>query len=629
MILQRLDSKITEIDKSYRKVSSGDVIVVDYETTGLYTQQGHRPFTVILTWCNDGYSEILDQDKSPEFFLQRLRSIWENASVVKVAHNAKFEIKMTKALGIAVKGMVHCTMIQHQMLNNLAIKHALDYAAIQYAGIVPEWVAADKAVEKALKIYGSHYKIPRYILHAYMWYDGERCALLHETQFPMLKQDKAMYACYLRELEAMHATVELESNGLMLHEKNAKDLLAWLHSEVKTVDIESNKICGKYVNLQSEKQLKRLLYSEMKLDPVYNKKKKISTDKDAIETLRKKYDLPILDCILKKRAYTKGIAMISSYIDNAVDGILYPNINTNSAGTGRQSSSDPINFQNIQKEFSLRTRFAVPARKCFRPRPGCVFFLFDYQGIEMRLYVQGTGSKRLIALVEKNFDFHDACAKNFYADRYTNIDTCFSYMYDKFKDEIKTTKDPEGLFKRLKKILRSAAKNGRFAMAYGAGIVTLADTLMLPIEDTIEGRERDREEYPEFYVFMDECTHEAEINGYITTYSGRKLQVPHDRTYAATDYKIQGSAAEVMKIGEIQVTDYLVNTLLRQVKVLLPIHDELIFEFPRYLFPQRFEILQEIRKRMIDIKHITVNLEVEVKMTTTTWDKAKEVSIGL
>lgn len=627
--LTRLNNEI-KTTTHVRKVLDGDCIVVDYETDGLYTYRGHKPFTVVLTWCNDGYSEIIYEDQNPAFFHQRLKSIWENPKVIKVSHNAKFEIKMTMAMGIAVKGMVHCTMIQHQMLNNLAIKHSLDYAALQYAGVVPEWIAADKAVDKAKKIYGYRFdKIPRYVLNTYMWFDGERCALLHETQFPLLQKDTEMLKCYMREIAVMYVTIILESNGIMIHEKNLDKLIKWMQTELKQVDADAFKLLGKYVNLQSEKQLKHLLYTEMKLDPVYNKKKKISTDKDALEVLRKKYELPILDLILKKRAYTKGMAMLTAYKENAIDGILYPNINTNSAGTGRQSSSDPINFQNIQKEFSLRTRFAVPARSCFRPRPGHVFFLIDYQGIEMRLYVQGTKSKRLYDLVATNFDFHNACAINFYAERYTTIDGCFEFLFDKFADEIRTTKDHEALYKKLKKVLRSAAKNGRFAMAYGAGIITLADTLMLTIDDAREGKERDKLEYPEFYTFMDQCTYEAETKGHIVTFGGRKLQVPHDRLYAATDYKIQGSAAEVMKQGEIQVQDYLSQYWKNQIKLLLTIHDELIFEFPRHLLPQRNIILQDLRKNMIDIEGIDVNLDVEIKMTTTTWDKAKEVTFGL
>jgi DNA polymerase I len=616
-----------------RLIKPGDVIVVDYETTGLSIPHGAEVFSVVLTWIDDGHTEIYDRED--KFFLPKLKAIWENEKVEKVAHHLKFEYKFTTSLKIVPRGKLHCTMIQHQLLHNLAYKHSLDYAARQYAGIVMEWDEADKAVDKCKSIYGDDYsKFPRDLMHKYMMYDGERTALLHNVQYPLISAERRSLNEYHNEIALIRTTARMESNGIMIERKNAKEMLAWMDTELKDVDVKAEKIVGGPVNLQSHKQLKKVLFEKFKLPSVGTTKSgEPSTDKGAIEALRDINDHPILDLILKKRSYTKGQAMINAYLEYSINDILYPNINTNAAGTGRESSSDPINFQNIQKEVSLKTRFPVAARRCFRARPKYFFFLKDFQGIEMRLYVQGTNEPRLIKLVEQNFDFHDACAKNFYNELYTVRKYCLEFfmrMNKNFKKEIQDvyrTEDEDkinAVYKKYKKTLRSAAKNGRFAMAYGAGIDTLASTLMLSYAQAYEGKARDKDEYPEFYAYMDKCTRQAKKFGYIETFFGRKLNVPSDRPYAATDYAIQGSAAGVMKRAQVAVDAYIEKELDDQVKLILPIHDEIIFEYPRSLYPQRNEILSEIRKRMINIECITVPLEIEVKMTTTTWDRAVE-----
>jgi DNA polymerase-1 len=587
-----------------RTLIPGDEVAVDYETVGLRTQDGARAFTVNFTWVKDGHSETVDAAPARVAFIRRLREVWENDKVVKIAHNLKFEYHHTLALGITPRVELHDTMVMHQMLNNLAPRHSLDHVARRFAGHVEEWDECDSEVAKAARIYGTYDKIPRDLMHKYQRADGERCALIYGAMAPLLRANPKVWADYQNEIELIKVTVRMENNGIMLDKGNSLGLIDWMLGELQDVEHQTLQLVGEQVNLSSPKQLAKLLYEKYHLPvPSWSDAGEPQTGKDALEKLRLTHDHPIIDLILKNRAYKKGIAMIRSYIEHSKEGdILYPNINTNKAGTGRQSSSDPINFQNIQKEFSLRTRFAVPARKCFRARPGSVWYCIDYQGIEMRLGVQGTGSERLIKMVGENFDFHAACAASFYGDRFIK----------------ETDKTKRGM-------LRGAAKNTRFLMFYGGGIEAAAKTLGLSLEETKDGYERDKEEYPEFYAFMDRCTRLARKNGYIETFFGRRLQVYHDKPYTATDYCIQGSAAGVLKRAEVALDKYFTEELDGQVKMLLPVHDELIIEFPRRLFLQRNEILGNIRQLMINIEYITVPLEVEVKYTSTTWDKAKEL----
>lgn len=580
-----------------------DVVAVDYETTGFQFDPGARVFSFSLTWAgSDGYTEIwrkggavyifdgdgrlVDKGACPVgAFVNRLEEFWESPCA-GVAHNLKFELHFTKIEGLEINPdkVLHDTMIQHQYLDNLCHSHALNYLSLRYNGRCKEWIEADQAVAHAAKIYGSYDKIPEELMTPYQVADGQRGMLLHEVFWPHVKpQDE-----YFNEIELIRTTVDMERHGFMIHKDEAKKLLNWMQHILLLNTSDTSHILGRYVNLLSEKQVKALLFSELGLP----RQEKI--DKDAIEELRRVSNHPILDCILKARSYTKGTAMITGYLKAADrDGCVHPNIWTNKASTGRESSDNP-NLQNVSKEVKAGARFTVPARRCFRPRPGKVLLMADYSGIEMRLAVQGTGSEKLFQLCIDGYDFHAACATAFYGVKYTDEQNA-----------------------GIKKSLRSRAKNARFAMLYGAGLEQTAHTLGLTIDETTVGYNRDKEEFPEFYELMDRCTQQAKKHGFITTFFGRKLRVPHDRPYAATDFLIQGSAAALFKHAQNEV-----HKLFQEVSganIVIPVHDELVMEIDRGI--DLTELAPLIKAKMIEHPQIVVKLDVDFSVSTITWDK--------
>jgi DNA polymerase-1 len=438
--------------------------------------------------------------------------------------------------------------------------------------------------------------------------------LLFKTFYPFIQRDPKLMAEYINEIETVKTTIRMEMRGIMVCKQEAEKLKNWLEDELVQIEIRTAELVPYAINLNSPVQVIKLLYTDLKWPVIELNKSGLapSTEKDVLEKLRgmqADLNMPqnavdILDLILKQRSYTKGLGMVQSYLDASDGGyILHPHINTNAARTGRESSENP-NMQNISKEAALKTRYPVPARKCFRARPGYILILIDYSGIEMRLAVQATGSARLIKLLESDFDFHDACAKSFFGSRYINAD------------------------KKLKKILRSAAKNGRFAMLYGAGIQQVAATLGLTLAEAKAGVDRDKQDFPEFYTMMDDCIREASQTGHIVTFFGRKLKVNRKKAYTATDYKIQGSAAALFKRAQVRVDKYLREVWNDEIAIWLPVHDELILEMPRKYLPQRDVILREIRKIMLSFVEITVKLNVEMKQSTYTWADAQEFALA-
>jgi DNA polymerase I-like protein with 3'-5' exonuclease and polymerase domains len=587
-----------------RAIKDSDTIVIDYETTGLVQDPSARVFSYSLTWIDDGYdgyTEVYRLDvpkKIPlSLYEDRIQDFW-SSPCSGVAHNFAFENHMTLREGWKQNSQkqMHDTMIMHQYINNLSSSNQLKYLASLYAGIVREWEGPWKVVKKAFKIYGRYDLIPEELMHPYQVADGEATASLYSLFLPLVKP----WDEYLNEIKLIYTTVRMERLGFMVARDKAQSLLAPMQDEIASNEIEIEAIAGRKLNMNSPAQLSRFLYNELGLP------NQGSVNNDALENLRKISDLPILDCILKARAYTRGISTVQSYLDlSEHNGAIHPSINTNKARTGRETSENP-NMQNVSKEVKAGAKYTVAARRCFRARPGYFLLLADYAGIEMRLGVQGTKSERLIKLCHSDFDFHDACATSFYGKRYTE------------------EKNP-----KIKKALRGRAKNARFAMFYGAGIKQTADTLGLSIEEVTIGYEHDRKDFPEIYSFMDECTAFAKTNGYIETFFGRKLRTEADRAYVATDYKIQGSAAALFKHAQVDVDKYFINTFGDNLaRCILPVHDELVMELHRSLLPQLDSMMVTINKTMTDYPQITVPIKIEFNISMLTWDAKKEITYG-
>lgn len=585
----------------------------DYETTGLRPYHGDRIFSYCIG-SDTGSVDIRRVDRKDKVTnWKKLKSFFKDTSIGKIAHNLKFELSMNYVHGIEYpeETIFHDTMMMSRMLRSDAPSHKLDDLCRFYCGdseLTREWDRIDNEVARIFKVTDSYQKIPKYLMDEYQKADGERTMLLFELFYPIIKKDTDLYNSYKVEIQTVITTQRLESHGIRFSPWHAKKLIVWMQEELDKIQHKLYDMFGEYINLNSDKEIIRLLFGKLDMPILkYTKNKNPVVDKDAIFFLQKENPHPVLDCILKQRSYTKGISIIKGYEKSCKEVekgifIIFPNINTNHASTGRMTSNNP-NLQNVSKRKGLKNPYPVPARQCYIPRPNCFLAMTDYSGIEMVIAVQCTGSKRLIKLLTEKFDFHSACAESFFGDRFTK----------------ETNKE-------IKSMLRSAAKNARFAMLYGGGIYTVANTLLLSVKEAKYGKDRDKERFPEFYDLMDECSSIAREKGYIETLFGRKLYVQKHKSYVATDYRVQGTAAEVFKRGEVAV-DNLLKIAYPDIRLLVPVHDELMMEIPRYYLQCKERVMGEISEKMTAIDRITVPLRVEWKMSSTTWDNAKEVKI--
>lgn len=656
---------LNDISAIYDNIYSFDI-----ETTGLSAYLGNEIFSYCVGETIKEKNEIVDSklfvyriDEMEEYTkklenIKLLKSFWKDTSKKKVIHNAKFELMFLDVEGIEVpeNSIIHDTMIISQIINNVCPSHALDYLCKIYNGykvavcdscadnfevFVPRmgrtqngecivcktqeemsYYDIDGAVEKSAKANEKKYNlIPKFLMFVYQLSDAERPLLLFHSMMPRLLENRKMYLDYLNEIELIKVTQQMEKFGIDIDIQNIEDISEWLTYEIEKVREETFELLGEYVNLNSDDVVKRLFYKKYNF-PVLTltDKNEPSTDKDVIMTLKNSFNHPIFDLILKQRSYTKGLSTIKSYIKlSDVNGRIHTNINTNFARTGRQSSNNP-NLHNVSKEAAEKNPFPVPLRKCFRAPRKEIMFLSDYSGIELRLIVEATGEDEMIDLLAANpdADLHHLTAECFL------MPEVFFLRQDKiFNQGVKNAKELKEKDPKRFKVIRSAYKNTGFCIAYGGGVEKVAFTLAKQVDEIRIGDANYRRRFPKINDFTKEVGAEVMKRGFIETSFGRVLYIPRDKAYIGSNYKIQGTAAGILKRAQVNLAKFYKRELNGRMRIILSIHDEIIHTMRRELLKYQDEILTEISRIMTDMPEIKVPLRVEHKRTTTDWNSAK------
>lgn len=577
-------------------------IAFDVETTGLNPAMDDI-FSFAVCDTSGGCFTV--RREHPEF-LRMLADVWADPEVPKICHNLKFDYDFTRrVVHIPENTVVHDTLIMSQLLNNLRPSHTLDDLAWSLCKYPRTW---DQEVASAVRQYGSYEAVPRHTMSKYQEADVERTMLLFQTWWPEFEKDPARLADYQTEIGMILLTIDMQERGVKIHRKNTEDLVRWLQEQIPVVDEEVKAEVGEYVNLRSQKQVEHLLFTRLGIPPVkLTKSGAYSTKKDVIYELRSKYpEHKVIGLLSKHRSYSHALPIIRSYLDLADEkDVIHPTIQTNQARTGRQSCRNP-NLQNVSKDSNQLNPDAIGARQCFRPRLGFVNLHVDYAGIEIRLAINVSGDRDMLARVLAGGDPHTIAAELFYGEPFINEQD-----------------------KSAKKRMRGAAKNGQFAIIYGAGFTKVAATLGLDPMLVRPRYQAYQRQFPALAFFTRTMADQVKRNGYITTPLGRRLYIEREKAYVGGNYIIQGVAAQVLKRAQVNLAPYLRERWEGRVQMLLPIHDELIIEVPVKVFEDptlRGELLYECSKRMTAFPEFKLPMEAEWKVTYTTWNQARELS---
>jgi DNA polymerase-1 len=600
------EAKLTELVELLRKFTNPENPVSwDTETTALEPRDadlvgigccwGTEPNELAYIPIGHKNGDNLNRD----LVLAALRPILESADYPKALQNAKFDRLILRCQGINLAGVVFDTMLASYLINpdsshnltDLSLRY-LGLSGKSYGDLVPKGkTIADISISAVadycgMDVYSTFGLVPK--LRDKLAETPTLYKLLNEVEQP---------------LEAVLA--ELEYTGVRINSAYLKELSQQLEIELARLEITATEIAGEKFNLGSPKQLSHILFEKLGLSTKYSRKIQTgySTDAATLEKLQEVDNTGFVEAIIENRTLSK---LKSTYVD-ALPALVHPksqrlhtDFNQTATSTGRLSSSHP-NLQNIP----IRTAFSRQIRKAFLPESGWLMVAADYSQIELRILAHLSQEPVLIQAYQQNEDIHTVTAKLVFE-----------------KEDISSDE-------------RRFAKTINFGVIYGMGAQKFArETGINPIDAKLF-IERFNERYANVFAYLEKVKKEAIAYGYVETILGRRRyfeftsnslrqlkgskledinlqklknlgQYDAGLLRSAANAPIQGSSADIIKIAMVQLHEVLRNY---QARLLLQVHDELVFEVP----PQEWSQLQpQIKSVMENAVSLSVPLVVDI-----------------
>ncbi len=363
------------------------------------------------------------------------------------------------------------------------------------------------------------------------------------------------------ERPLMPLVKEMETNGITLDVKNLKKLSDELHLRVKEIEKKVYKLAGLEFNISSPKQLGDILYEKLNLGTKIRKTKTGQKSTNVTELEKMKDEHEIIPLILEYRELTK---LLSTYIDSLPvyvkeDGRIHAHFIQTGAGTGRFSCEDP-NLQNLP----VKSELGQKVREAFVAGKGKVLLSCDYAQIDLRAAAILSGDKNLVEIFEKGIDVHTGTAARVFGVK-----------------EEKVTPD-----------MRRKAKAINFGILYGMGVTSLKEGMKVERKEAQEFYDQYKMTFTRLMEYLEEVKAFAWKNGYTETLLGRRREIPLLKSplpflraqgeRIAINAPIQGTSADILKLAMIDAHDYIVkNQFGDKVKLLMQIHDELVFEIDK------------------------------------------------
>lgn len=557
-----------------------------------------------LAYIPTGHKTGKNLDKAT--VLNALRPILESENYPKALQNAKFDRSILRCQGIKLAGVVFDTMLASYVLNP-ETSHSLSELSRKYLGIVAksykELVAKNKTIaDISIPEVAKYCGMDVHTTFALVEKLKAELDQADEASFP----GKTLHELLLKVEQPLEPILaEMEYCGIRIDSAYLNTLSQELETKLAELEENTYEAAGRKFNLGSPKQLSEILLEKIP-DEFQKKSRKTktgySTDAAVLDKLQG--DHPIVDDLLEHRTLSK---LKSTYVDALpqlvrVDtGRVHTDFNQAATGTGRLSSSNP-NLQNIP----IRTEFSRQIRKAFLPQAGWLMVSADYSQIELRILAHLSQEPVLIEAYQNNRDVHTLTAQLLFE-----------------KEEV--TADE-----------RRFGKTINFGVVYGMGAIKFGRSMGKTSKDGKEFIAKFNQRYSKVFEFLENVKKEAIALGYVTTILGRRRYLTFDKNgslqrlkgknpqdihseqlarlsrddaqslRAAANAPIQGSSADIIKLAMIEVQKILQNY---QARLLLQVHDELIFEVP----PDEWEELQpKIRTAMENALPLSVPLTVDI-----------------
>lgn len=558
--------------------------------------------------------------------LQKLKPLLEDPTALKVGQNLKYDRSVLLNHGIELKGITHDTMLESYVLDSVSNRHDMDtlcqkhlnHTNIKFEDIAGKGknqlpfnqIELDDVYKNIVDDEGNETDKKELVSRGASFYaaeDADMTLRLHNFFWPQLKPRKRQEKLY-REIEIPLSKVlsDIERTGVLVDAEMLHKQSEELANKMAELEAKIFEAAGEEFNLGSPKQIQEVFFNEEKLNlPIISKTKKgqPSTGVDVLEKLAEEHDVP--RWLLEHRGLSK---LKSTYTDklpleiNEKTGRVHTSYQQAIAATGRLSSSSP-NLQNIP----VRNAEGRRIRQAFIPPQGFKILAADYSQIELRIMAHLSADEGLVSAFSQGKDIHRATAAEIFG---VELDTVNTEQ-------------------------RRAAKAVNFGLIYGMSAFGLAKQLNVSRTEAAEYVKLYFQRYPSVKHYMEDTREKAKEDGYVETLFGRKLYLPNinarngmlrqhaERT--AINAPMQGTAADIIKIAMIAVSDWLREAHLAkipeeatQTKMIMQVHDELVFEVAE-------DEIEKVEKIVVDRMVNAVQLDVPLIVDTgigINWDEA-------
>lgn len=515
-----------------------------------------------------------------ETYMRPITSLLNDGTRLKIVHDLKATLLAFHRMGITLAGPYMDVMVADYLLNPNRRDHQLETVAFEVLGRRPG---------------SGHTAEARSLFDADVGSRAETAeaasvlALLGPALTDRLAEQGSLVLFRDVEMPLVPVLTEIERNGFLLDVEELHALSKELERELDRMMETIAALAGGEFNINSPKQLAAVLFERLGLKPLRKTKTGYSTDEETLTQLAAQHSLP--EQILNYRSVSK---LKSTYVD-ALPALISPetkrlhtSLNQTVAATGRLSSTDP-NLQNIP----VKGNYGLRIREAFIAPKGHELLCADYSQIEPRILAHLSQDPRLIAVFAKGEDIHMATAMEIFGL-------------------------PSG---QITRDMRRAAKTVVFGIVYGISPFGLSQNIGVPQAEAKKYIETFFEKFSAVRALMDRNIAEGKDKGYTTTILGRRRPIPELRSSdavqrgigerMAVNSPIQGSAADLIKIAMINVHRRL-HRDLPHTKMILQVHDELIFEVPEKEIAEAQALVKEEMERVGTQLGLSVPLKVDM-----------------
>jgi DNA polymerase-1 len=585
-----------EFENLIRKLKKCDsTLVFDVETTssdpfsaelvGISFSFGEQEAYYIPVRVEGGqkHSFAWEEIKEP------LKEILESENIPKCGHNIKFDAEVLQQYEIYVKPIKFDTMIASYLLNPESHQHNLNSVSIEYLSYkkipIGELIGSGKN-QKNMK------DVELDKIYVYGCEDSDITLRLKNLLEPILEEKKLTDLMNDIEIPLIDVLIDMESTGVKVDTKFLGEMSRKLDNMLIELGKDIFYEAGEDFNLNSPKQLGNILFEKLKIHEQMGFKKVAKTKigyKTDVHVLEKYSDNPFIEKILKYRELNK---LKNTYVDalprliNRKTGKIHTSFNQTVAATGRLSSTNP-NLQNIP----IRKEIGREIRKAFIPSSKeNMLVSADYSQIELRLMAHLSGDKTLIEAFRNNEDVHGKTA---------------SLIFNVAPEEVTTE-------------MRYKAKSINFGIIYGMGPFKLASEIKISTAEAQEFINSYFSSYPDVNRYIFEQLALAKEEGFVKTLLNRIRYIPEihsenqrirkNAENIAINTPIQGTAADMIKIAMINIYHRLKGENIRS-KMILQIHDELVFDVPKDELDMVMEI---VKTEMENALSLSVPVKVDI-----------------